>query len=446
MQRVYDRTLKWALSSGAAKATVLVLAVLTVVLSGILFASRPAAFLPDFGELQIDINVNLPQGTKILETDEKVRQLEELIRETIPAEELHSIRTVIGGGGLSLDSLLGGSSVAENRANIVVTAEADKPALQVLADELKAEAAEIFGEGNITISVASLTSSGFGGFELIVFGPQDQLEEWDAAVIAALESVDGIENVTSNLSSAAMAGPDAPVTYLRVDGSPALNYGGELTTENTIGVTTQAIAAVQAIPDFPETLTVDQGYESKTQTEGFAGLGIAMAIALSIVVVILLVSLRSPVYWLAIILSVVVAPVGAAIALTVTNRVLGISAMIGMLMLIGIVITNAVVLIDRVRQNVESGMSMYDSLIEAGERRLRPILMTALATIIALLPLAVGLSEGALIASELGTVVIGGLFSSTILTLLVVPVAYSLLTPVHRLLTGQKLKSKVKNS
>jgi multidrug efflux pump subunit AcrB len=162
--------------------------------------------------------------------------------------------------------------------------------------------------------------------------------------------------------------------------------------------------------------------------------------------VILLVSLRSPVYWLAIILSVVVAPVGAAIALTVTNRVLGISAMIGMLMLIGIVITNAVVLIDRVRQNVESGMSMYDSLIEAGERRLRPILMTALATIIALLPLAVGLSEGALIASELGTVVIGGLFSSTILTLLVVPVAYSLLTPVHRLLTGQKLKSKVKNS
>lgn len=442
MQRFYDRTLKWALSNGVTKAIVLALALATVVLSGILFASRPAAFLPDFGELQIDINVNLPQGTKILETDEKVRQLEDLIRDTIPADDLHSIRTVIGGGGMSLDTLLGGSSVSENQANIVVTAEGDKAALQVLADRLKAEATGIFGEGNVTISVASLTSSGFGGFELIVFGPQEQLEQWDAAVIAALESVDGIENVTSNLSLAAMAGPDAPVTYLRVDGSPALNYGGELTTENTIGVTTQAIAAVQAIPDFPDTLTVDQGYESKTQTEGFAGLGLAMIIALSIVVVILLISLRSPVYWLAIILSVVVAPVGAAVALTVTNRVLGISAMIGMLMLIGIVITNAVVLIDRVRQNVESGMPMYDSLVEAGERRLRPILMTALATIIALIPLAVGLSEGALIASELGTVVIGGLFSSTVLTLLVVPVAYSLLTPVHRLLTGQKLKNK----
>jgi multidrug efflux pump subunit AcrB len=322
-----------------------------------------------------------------------------------------------------------------------VTADVDKTRLEVLSQELKAGAAEIFGEDNVSISVASLSSGGgFGGFSLIVAGPQDELERMDASVIAAIESVDGIENVTSNLSTAAAAGPDAPRTYLRVDGRPALSYGGELTTENTIGVTTNAIAAVEAIPDLPSTLIVTQGYESEMQTAGFVGLGIAMIIALSIVIVILLVSLRSPVYWIAIILSVVVAPVGAAVALTLTNRVLGISAMIGMLMLIGIVITNAVVLIDRVRQNVAAGHSMYDSLVEAGERRLRPILMTALATIIALIPLAVGLSEGALIASELGTVVIGGLISSTILTLLVVPVAYSLLTPVHRLLTGQSRK------
>ncbi|NOG49839.1 MAG: efflux RND transporter permease subunit [Chloroflexi bacterium] len=121
--------------------------------------------------------------------------------------------------------------------------------------------------------------------------------------------------------------------------------------------------------------------------------------------------------------------------MTLTNRVLGISALIGMLMLIGIVITNAVVLIDRVRQNMTGGMPVREALLEAGERRLRPILMTALATITALIPLAIGLSEGALIASELGTVVIGGLVSSTVLTLVVVPVAYKLLTPIHRRLT-----------
>ncbi len=90
--------------------------------------------------------------------------------------------------------------------------------------------------------------------------------------------------------------------------------------------------------------------------------------------------------------------------------------MIGLLMLIGIVVTNAVVLIDRVQSNQrERGMNTHDALIERGNRRLRPILMTALATIFALIPLAIGLSQGAIIASELGTVVIGGLFSSTLL-------------------------------
>jgi HAE1 family hydrophobic/amphiphilic exporter-1 len=158
-----------------------------------------------------------------------------------------------------------------------------------------------------------------------------------------------------------------------------------------------------------------------------------MGIAIAIVVVLLMITFGSLVHWLDIILSIIVAPVGAAVLLTLTNRVLGISAMIGLLMLIGIVVTNAVVLIDRVQSNRrERGMNVHDALIEAGGRRLRPILMTAIATIMALLPLAIGLSKGAIIASELGTVVIGGLFSSTLLTLIVVPVAYMLLSPLHK--------------
>jgi len=97
-------------------------------------------------------------------------------------------------------------------------------------------------------------------------------------------------------------------------------------------------------------------------------------------------------------------------------------------MLVGIVVTNAIVLIDRVQANRKKrGMNAYDALVEGGRTRLRPILMTAIAAILALVPLALGLTEGALIASDLATVVIGGLFTSTLLTLLVVPVMYSLL-------------------
>ena len=91
-------------------------------------------------------------------------------------------------------------------------------------------------------------------------------------------------------------------------------------------------------------------------------------------------------------------------------------------MLIGIVVTNAIVLLDLVERLRREGHSTRDALIEGGRTRVRPILMTAIATILALIPLAAGFNEGSIIAAELGTVVIGGLFSSTFLTLLVIPV------------------------
>jgi HAE1 family hydrophobic/amphiphilic exporter-1 len=294
-------------------------------------------------------------------------------------------------------------------------------------------AQEIFGAENVTVSAASLSEQGFGGFSLVLSGPQDQLEAINADVIATLDAVDGLANVTSSLAATGAGGADSPTTYIRVDGQSALSFTGELETQDTLGVTSKAKAAVLAMPNLPPEITVSEGFQSSQQTEGFAGLASAMLIAITLVIILLIITFKSLVHWLDIILSIVVAPMGAAVLLTLTDRVLGISALIGLLMLIGIVVTNAVVLIDRVQSNQrERGMNTHDALMEAGNRRLRPILMTALATIFALVPLAVGLSHGAIIASELGTVVIGGLFSSTILTLIVVPVAYMLLDPLDK--------------
>jgi multidrug efflux pump subunit AcrB len=108
---------------------------------------------------------------------------------------------------------------------------------------------------------------------------------------------------------------------------------------------------------------------------------------------------------------------------------LGLPALIGFLMLIGIVVTNAIVLMTRVQQYREAGASTRAALIDAGVNRLRPILMTAVATIVALVPLSLGLAEGNLVSQSLADAVIGGLVSSTLLTLLVVPVAFSFLVP-----------------
>lgn len=432
LERLYLPVLRWALASNTNRAIVLVVAFATMLVGFALFAGRPAAFLPDFGEPQIGVSVAMPGGTKILETSERVTELETFINTGLPEGDIESVQVIVGGGGQSLASLMGGGGgVSENQAQVTVALSAQDK-LDEYAQLIRTEAERIFGEGNVTVSAASVSSQGFGSFALVVSGPRETLQAIDAQVIETLNNVEGLANVSSNLSMVSAGGSDAPVTYLRVDRETAVRYTGELETDDTLNVISAAKLAVQSIPDLPEEVTVSEGFETEVQTQGFANLFIAMGIAIGIVILILIVTFGSIVHWLDIILSIVVAPVGAAIALTLTNRVLGISALIGLLMLIGIVVTNAVVLIDRVMANRrERNMEVREALIEAGNRRLRPILMTAFATIFALLPLAVGLSEGAIIASELGTVVIGGLFSSTLLTLIIVPVAYSLLNPLH---------------
>jgi HAE1 family hydrophobic/amphiphilic exporter-1 len=152
-----------------------------------------------------------------------------------------------------------------------------------------------------------------------------------------------------------------------------------------------------------------------------------MAVAVLLVYVMMVLAFDSLVTPFIILFSLPLAMIGAFPALAITGRPIGVSALIGMLMLIGIVVTNAIVLLDLVERLRREGHPTSDALIEGGKTRVRPILMTAIATILALIPLAAGFNEGSIIAAELGTVVIGGLFSSTFLTLLVVPVVYSLI-------------------
>jgi HAE1 family hydrophobic/amphiphilic exporter-1 len=120
------------------------------------------------------------------------------------------------------------------------------------------------------------------------------------------------------------------------------------------------------------------------------------------------------------------AAVGSIVLAAITQTTVGISTLFGFLMLIGIVVTNAIVLIDRVNHYRALGMDARSAVIEGGRRRLRPILMTAVATIMALMPMALGLggSGNAVISGGLAIVVIGGLASSTFLTLLLVPTLY----------------------
>ncbi|PJF41028.1 MAG: hypothetical protein CUN54_03070 [Phototrophicales bacterium] len=424
--RAYIPALSWSIKNWGTRITVIVLAIVSMFFGFFLMGQRPATFLPDFGEPQITITVDLPPGTKIIETNERVEAMEAYINDTLPEGVVTTLQTIVGGSSQNFQAqLVGGGSVSENAAEMVIGISTQEQ-LDLWLPQIREAAEGIFGATSVSVSGAN---TGFGGFAIEVSGPAEQLVELDPIIVAALSDVEGLINVRSNLSQAGGAASEGLETIIRIDGESATRYTAELETDDTLGVTQIAIETVQNLPELPEGITVGEGFESRQQTEGFQSLFVAMGIALLIVVVILIITFRSFTLWITIIGSIVVAPVGAAIALTVTDRVLGIPSMIGLLMLIGIVVTNAVVLIDRVQANRrERNMNIHDALLEAGERRLRPILMTALTAIIALIPLAVGLSEGAIIAAELGTVVIGGLVSSTILTLIVVPVGYNILS------------------
>jgi HAE1 family hydrophobic/amphiphilic exporter-1 len=214
----------------------------------------------------------------------------------------------------------------------------------------------------------------------------------------------------------------------RVDQSPAATISADTTSQDTGGVSTEIqkeINNLQAAGKLSG-VTVTLSGVTEEMNSAFGGLIVSMLVAILLVYLVMVLVFNSLIDPLVIMFSLPLATIGAFPALFITQRAIGISSMIGFLMLIGIVVTNAIVLLDLVEQHRRRGLPMYEALMQGGRTRVRPILMTAIATILALIPLGLGLSQGEIIASELATVVIGGLFTSTFLTLIVVPVVYSL--------------------
>jgi HAE1 family hydrophobic/amphiphilic exporter-1 len=174
-------------------------------------------------------------------------------------------------------------------------------------------------------------------------------------------------------------------------------------------------------------LRVAGNYEE--QQKSFHELVISLVLALVLVYMVLACqyeSLRDP---LVVMVSVPVAATGVLLILFLTKTTLNLQSYIGCIMLGGIVVNNAILLVDQAGQLTTGGMSVRDAVAEAGRRRLRPILMTTLTTVLALLPLALGIGEGADAQAPLARAVVGGLTGSTLITLVLIPAVYSLFHP-----------------
>ncbi|WP_373230038.1 efflux RND transporter permease subunit [Cohnella sp.] len=244
---------------------------------------------------------------------------------------------------------------------------------------------------------------------------KDQLENITIPTAAGMKKLKEIADLTEST---------APNSVNHENGKAYAQISAQVKGSNTAVVSGEVQTDIESLA-LPSGVEVKFGGGLEMINEGFASIGIAIGAAIGLVFLVMSMTFGGLLTPLIILSSLLFVPVGALGGLLITGQSLSMSVMIGVLMLVGIVVTNAVVLLDRVEKNRKTGIDLTEAIVEASKTRLRPILMTACATILALVPLA--LSESAsssLISSGLAITVIGGLTTSTLLTLVVLPVIY----------------------
>ncbi|MCG7337222.1 efflux RND transporter permease subunit [Sporosarcina sp. ACRSM] len=221
-------------------------------------------------------------------------------------------------------------------------------------------------------------------------------------------------------------------TLTRSKGEYYATVSGTVIGADISKATAEVDQAIEQL-NLPKGVTIGVAGAAADMQETFTQLIVAMLAAIAIVYFILVVTFREGVAPFAILFSLPFAVIGSFAGLWIADETISVSVMMGLLMLIGIVVTNAIVLVDRIVRMERDGMMMREAVLEAGKTRLRPILMTAIATIGALIPLAVESGAGGgLISKGLAITVIGGLVSSTLLTLIVVPIVYEILSKLFK--------------
>lgn len=217
-------------------------------------------------------------------------------------------------------------------------------------------------------------------------------------------------------------------TLSRSAGEYYTTVSGTIIGDDISVATSEADEKIENL-DLPKGVTTGVAGVAADMAETFTQLGIAMIAAIGIVYFILVVTFGEGLAPFAILFSLPFTVIGAFLGLFITGHTISVQVMMGLLMLIGIVVTNAIVLVDRIIHMERDGLSMREAILEAGATRLRPILMTAIATIGAMLPMAIGIGGGGgLMSADLAITVIGGLLSSTLLTLVIVPIVYETLS------------------
>lgn len=236
---------------------------------------------------------------------------------------------------------------------------------------------------------------------------------------------------------------EGPVTIRRVDQAHSVTFNVKYESTQTLGGMTKLVQNKRDELKLPEEIEMTFGGDRELFESAINDMLMAIVLAVVLVYIVMAAQFESFKYPFVIMFSVPLMIIGVSIGLFATQTPISVTAVIGVLVLVGIVVNNGIVLVDYINQRKEAGLSSFDAIIVAVRDRVRPILMTALTTILGLLPLALGLGEGTEMNQPMGIAVIGGLISSTFLTLYIVPIIYSLFDRQTR---KRAIPSQVKDS
>lgn len=314
-------------------------------------------------------------------------------------------------------------------ADVRLSAEAGKPEMQVDIDRAKmAQFGLSVAEVGATLRIAlagdddSKYRDGNNEYNIRI-----HLDEFDRSSTDDLGSIAFINNRGQQVELKQFASiyQSAGPSRLQRQDRISVVYVNSQAVGRPAGTIVQEFRKELAQTSLPAGTSIVYLGNEKNQSEGFGSMGLAMLAGILFVYLIMVALYDSYVYPFVVLFSIPMALIGAFAALAITGKALSIFAMLGFIMLIGLVAKNAILLVDRTNQTrMESGLSTYEALLEAGQSRLRPILMTTLTMIMGMLPIALSKSAGGEWKTGLAWVLVGGLTSSMFLTLLLVPVVY----------------------
>lgn len=495
----YKKALNWSLNN---RLVVVILTILLMVGSYLLIPMVGTEFLPEMDQGEINIDLTLPEGTILSETEEIIDQVVVYLRDIEEAgtiftsagsagsfsmgggtpnigniyirlaslsdrdrstneimDEIRSFTSKIPGADIKVSQMQSGGFTSDTALSVKISGD-DLNVLKGLSDEIKNIVGEVEGTRNVTTSfeegkpemqiiidrekaaaygltyneILNTVRTGFNGS----LATRIRYEGQEINVRVTLpdeykEDMSQINDLPIMLHNGASIKLRDVAELIQVQGYTQINHedqkrqvsvNADIINRDLGSITTDVENKMKSI-NIPDGYVIKMGGQVEEMMDAFDSLKFALILSVFLVYMVMAVQFEALTHPLVIMFSIPATFIGIIFGLIVTGRTLNVSTFIGIIMLVGIVVNNAIVLVDYINILRRRGKSRRDAILEAGPNRLRPILMTTLTTILALIPLTLGFGEGAELQAPFATVIVFGLSFATLVTLLLVPVMYT---------------------